>query len=92
MPPLVIVPTVAFPPVIPLTAQVTAVFALPDTAAPNVCEAPSATVADTGDTETVTVGSGACNVTVAVPNDVDAAAETAFTTMVDDAGRLIGAV
>jgi hypothetical protein len=55
-----IVPTVALPPGIPFTLQVTAVFVVLPTAATNVCGAPSSTEAETGVTFTVTAGGGGC--------------------------------
>jgi hypothetical protein len=47
-----IVPTVLFPPGIPLTLQVTAIFVVPVTVAVNCWVVPGATVAEVGETET----------------------------------------
>ena len=52
---LVIVPTVELPPTTPFTSQVTLVSCVPVTAAAKGCDWPSATLADTGATVTVTV-------------------------------------
>ncbi len=57
-PALVMVPTVALPPVMPLTAQVTAVFELPETAAANCSVLDGFSVTEEGETITVTGGGG----------------------------------
>src|SRR5882762_11895646 len=53
-PALDIVPTVALPPVTPLTCQVTAVLPVFSTVAVNCCVPPAPTVADTGEIVTLT--------------------------------------
>jgi len=55
-----IVPTVALPPGIPFTLQVTEVFIVLETVATKVCVAPSSTEAAAGVMFTVTVGGGGC--------------------------------
>jgi hypothetical protein len=52
------VPTVALPPVLLLTCQVTATSEVFVTVAWNICEAPGASVTFAGDTPTDTVGGG----------------------------------
>ncbi len=59
-PAALIVPAAADPPFVPFTAHVTALFALPVTVPTNTCVPPRGTMAETGDTETVT---GATTVT-----------------------------
>jgi hypothetical protein len=58
MPPASTVPTVAFPPGIPFTLQLTAVLAALLTVALKVCGSPSGTDALGGATVTVTAGGG----------------------------------
>jgi hypothetical protein len=58
-PPVEIVPTLEFPPVTPFTVHVTPVFVLPDTVAVNCCVFPADSVAEVGDTDTLT-GNGTC--------------------------------
>jgi hypothetical protein len=58
-PEALIVPTVEFPPVTPLTCHVTAVLVVPVTVAANCCELPALTFAEVGDTVTVMTGGGA---------------------------------
>jgi hypothetical protein len=57
-PAALIVPTVEFPPLMPFTLHVTAVFDVPETVAVNGCCAPSNTFTDRGDIVTVMVGGG----------------------------------
>src|SRR5204862_419282 len=57
-PELDIVPTVALPPVTPLTCQITAVLLAFSTVAGNCCLPPTATVADTGEIVTRTTAAG----------------------------------
>jgi hypothetical protein len=87
----VIVPTVAFPPATPFTDHVTAVFAVFVTVAVNCCVAPTATLGAAGATVTPIAG-GAATVTVAVPDFVLSACETAVTVTVAGAGTDAGAV
>src|SRR5665213_3272532 len=54
--PAMIVPTVALPPAMPLTSQLTAVFNVPVTVAVNAMLLPSATTATLGEIVTVTAG------------------------------------
>ena len=61
-----IVPTVEFPPVMPFTLQVTAVFVLPVTLAVNCFVVPLVTLANEGDIATVM--GAAVTVTVAEEN------------------------
>src|SRR6266478_2696169 len=65
-PALDIVPTVALPPVTPLTCQVTAVLPVFCTVAVNCCVPPAPTVADTGEIVTLTTA-GVRVVTCAAP-------------------------
>src|SRR5207245_11804459 len=53
------VPTVEFPPVVPFTCQVTAVFVVPVTESKNCFDWPGPTVAEAGVTMTVICGTGA---------------------------------
>jgi hypothetical protein len=55
-----IIPSVAFPPGIPFTLQVTAVFTVPLTVTVNVCGSPSGTDAVAGAIATVMVEEGGC--------------------------------
>jgi len=55
-----IVPVAAVPPAIPLTAQITAGFALPAMAGANCCDPPAATFADGGEMENVLWGGEGC--------------------------------
>lgn len=80
------------PPFTPLTDQVTEVFALPTTVAATTRFEPSGTVADEGDTVTVTAGGGAETVTVAPAKTAEFAAKVARTDTVPAAGRVPGAV
>ncbi len=75
------VPTVALPPAVPLTAQVTPVFVVPVTLAVNCCVEPVLTVADVGATATATVlaATGAGIVTLAVADFVGSATLVTFT-------------
>jgi len=58
-PPVVIVPTVAFPPATPFTCQFTAIFVVPVTVAVNCCVWPGVKFTDAGETLTViTTGGG----------------------------------
>src|SRR5947207_5347336 len=57
-PELDIVPTVALPPITPLTCQVTAVLLVFCTVAVNCCVPPTPTVADTGEIVTRTTAAG----------------------------------
>ena len=57
-PAVVIVPTVALPPAVPFTCQVTAVFVVPVTVSRNCLVAPGLTVAEAGVTVTVIGGGG----------------------------------
>ena len=68
-----IVPTVEFPPVVLLTCQVTAVFAVPVTEAVNCCVALTASEADAGEMLTATGLTGAVIVTVVLPDLVGSA-------------------
>ena len=56
---VLIVPTVALPPVVPFTCHVTAVFVVPVTVSVNCFDWPGLTVADAGVTVTVIGGGGA---------------------------------
>ena len=87
-----IVPTAAEPPAIPLTAQFTAVFALPVTVAVKAWLLPKTTEAEAGLTATVTGGGGDGNVTVAWAKEDGLATEVARMVMVDEAGMTPGAV
>jgi hypothetical protein len=53
MPEPEMVPTIEFPPRMPLTSQFTAVLLVPDTVAVNGCDCPTSTTALLGDIETV---------------------------------------
>lgn len=86
------VPSVALPPVIPLTDQVTAVFPEPLTAAKNAWVVPNGTLALKGVTATVTGGGGLTKEMVAEAKLAGLATEVARTVTVLDAGRLEGAV
>ena len=46
-----IVPILSFPPAVPFTCHVTAVFEFPETTAVNCCDSPVDTVAPVGDTQ-----------------------------------------
>ena len=86
-----IVPVVEEPPATPLTAHVTAVFALPVTVAEKDCVFESSTLDVAGATVTVTCGA-AVRVTVAWPKAVESATEVARIVMVGDTGMVAGAV
>jgi len=86
---VLIVPTVAFPPLTPLTCHVTAVFAVFPTVAVNCCVSEVTTVAVLGLTATVT---GGVTVTVAVSDFVLSACEIALTVTGFDDGTEVGAV
>src|SRR5436190_1971488 len=75
-PELDIVPTVALPPVTPLTCQVTAVLLVFCTVAVNCCVPPAPTVADTGEIVTRTTAVGVM-VTCAEADFVGSAWDTA---------------
>src|SRR5204863_759 len=77
-PELDIVPTVALPPVTPLTCQVTAVLLVFCTVAVNCCVPPTPTVADTGEIVTRTTAAGVM-VTCAKADFVGSAWDTAVT-------------
>jgi hypothetical protein len=84
------VPTVALPPVTPLTCQVTpALFVLPTVAVNVWVPIPAWVVALVGETETVT---GAVIVSVAEPDRVGSATDTAVTVTFAGDGTLVGAV
>src|SRR5438552_3790189 len=80
-PELDIVPTVALPPVTPLTCQVTAVLLVFCTVAANCCVPPAPTVADTGEIVTLTTAVGVM-VTCAEADFVGSAWDTAATVTV----------
>lgn len=84
-----IVPSVALPPAIAFTLQVTPVPAAPETAAVKTCAAPVGTLAVDGKTETATLS---CNVTVADPLSFGLAWLTAVTVALGGLGMLAGAV
>jgi len=83
------VPTVALPPAIPFTLQVTAVFVVPVTVAVNCCVAPVTTEALVGLTLTVT---GSTTVTEAEADLVGSATLVAVTVTVAGEGTADGAV
>jgi hypothetical protein len=90
MPIAEIVPTVEFPPLTPLTRQVTAVFVEFATVAVKACEpVPAVTVDVPGATETDIAGT---MVTCAEPDLFMSAAATAVTVTVAGDGRVVGAV
>ena len=84
-----IIPTVAFPPAVPLTLQFTPIFDEPVTAAVNICVIPAWTVAVAGVTDTATTGA---IVTVADADFVVSAAEVALMVTVAGVGTVAGAV
>src|SRR5437762_8079343 len=90
-PELDIVPTVALPPVTPLTCQVTAVLLVFCTVAVNCCVPPAPTVADTGEIVTRTTAAGVM-VTCAEADFVGSACDTAVTATVAGFGTTAGAV
>src|SRR5204863_109664 len=90
-PELDIVPTVALPPVTPLTCQVTAVLLVFCTVAVNCCVPPTPTDADTGEIVTRTTAAGVM-VTCAEPDFVGSAWDTAATVTVAGFGTTAGAV
>src|SRR6266480_2777062 len=90
-PELDIVPTVALPPVTPLTCQVTAVLLVFCTVAVNCCVPPAPTVADTGEIVTRTTAAGVM-VTCAEADFVGSAWDTAVTVTVAGFGTTAGAV
>jgi hypothetical protein len=75
----------------PATAQVTALFVLPDTEALNVCCPPTVTWAEVGDTFTDTEAAGV-KVTLADADFVESALEVAVTMAEVAEGRADGAV
>jgi hypothetical protein len=84
------VPTVALPPAIPLTVQVTAVLVLLLTVAVKLCvPVATSTVAEVGVIATVT---GDVMVTPAKPETLEFAFETAVTVTVGELGTSAGAV
>src|SRR6266853_794790 len=90
-PALDIVPTVALPPVTPLTCQVTTVLPVFCTVAVNCCVPPAPTVADTGEIVTLTTAGGV-TVTWAEADFVASAWDTAVTVTVAGFGTTAGAV
>jgi hypothetical protein len=84
-----IIPTVALPPAVPLTLQLTAVLEAPVTAAVNVCVIPTVTLMVAGVTDTVI---GAATVTVADADFVVSAADVALIVTAAGAGTVDGAV
>ena len=84
------VPTVADPPAVPFTDQVTAVFAFPVTVVAKDWVAPSTTLAVAGVTATTT--GGVVRVMVDWAKTVGSAAEVARTVTVAGEGRTAGAV
>src|SRR2546423_886466 len=90
-PELDIVPTVALPPLTPLTCQVTAVLLVFCTVAVNCCVPPAPTVADTGEIVTRTTAVGVM-VTCAEADFVGSACDTAVTVTVAGFGTTAGAV
>jgi len=90
-PAALIVPTVPLPPVVPLTCQVTAVFAVFVSVAVNCCVKLTCTEGVFGLTATVIAG-GAVTLTVAAPVFVASACEVAVTVTVPPVGTLVGAV
>ena len=87
-----IVPTVVFPPVIPLTCQVTCVLVVLMTVAVNARVLPVWTLAVGGVTDTLTGRGGAVMLTCAEPERVGSATDTAVTATVDGEGTVAGAV
>src|SRR5438876_293208 len=90
-PELDIVPTVALPPVTPLTCQVTAVLLVFCTAAANCCVPPAPTVADTGEIVTLTTAVGVM-VTCAEADFVGSAWDIAVALTMSGFGTTAGAV
>lgn len=85
------VPTTLLPPLIPFTAQVTEVFAVPLTEAVNCCACPNCTDALVGDTPTVT-GDGAVRLIDADPTALASATLVAETVALAGDGNVEGAV
>src|SRR2546430_1096367 len=90
-PELDIAPTVALPPLPPLTCQVTAVLLVFCTVAVNCCVPPAPTVADAGEIVTLTTAAGVM-VTCAEADFVGSACDTAVTATVAGFGTTAGAV
>jgi hypothetical protein len=105
-PALEIMPTVAFPPLIPLTSQVTARFRLFLTLAVNCCCPPAATVAEAGEIATTGIGlliakvnaldvpppgAGVATLTIAVPAAAISAAVIAACKLVLEADVVVRA-
>src|SRR5437763_8992154 len=88
-PELDIIPTVALPPLTPLTCQVTAVLLVFCTVAVNCCVPPAPTVADTGEIVTRTTAVGVM-VTCAEADVVGSASDTAPTVTVAGFGTTAG--
>lgn len=85
-------PTAWLPPATPFTSQVTDVLAAPFTVAVNCWVPKLATLAVLGDTLTVLAPVAAVTVTLADPNFVESACETAVTLTVAGFGTAAGAV
>ena len=88
-PPVPMVPTVLFPPVIPLTCHETDWLVAPLTVAVNLCVLPVRTAACAGETPTVILG---VIVTLAVPKADGVLLLAASTITVGDGGTVEGAV
>src|ERR1039457_5731611 len=86
----VIVPTTAFPPVTPLTSQMTPVFTVFDTVAVNCCDPPGSTAPDAG--EMLTATGGGLRVSGAVSDTLESATKTAVPLTVPGLGTADGAV
>jgi hypothetical protein len=82
------VPTLALPPIIPLTSQITVVLLVYSTVAVKDCMPPAGTVGLVGDIDTDTCAM----VTVACPDCVGSATDTADTVTLAGAGIAAGAV
>src|SRR5579864_541552 len=106
-PALEIVPSAAFPPVMPLTSQVTARFGLLLTLAANCCCPPAATVAEGGEIVTMGIGwlivkvnaldvpppgGGVTTLTIAVPAAAISAAVIAACKLVLEANVVVRAL
>jgi hypothetical protein len=78
-PELEIVPAEEFPPAMPFTSQLTAVFVTPDTVALNCCDWPTCRLELVGEMDTDIAGGGAVIDTVALAATVGCAASCAVT-------------
>ena len=86
------VPTVALPPAVPFTDQVTAVLSVPVTVAVNCTGVPTGVSVSVGATATVAFTAGAVIVTMAAPKGLVSAELMAFTVIVAGLGTVAGAV